>query len=368
MSFAWLFFLILIAFLSYFAQDKYKNHNVSKALLVLLLAFITGFGGLTTADHSQYVSIYKSYTSFSDFEFSFSTFFGRDNAYESGFILLMIICNLIGLDEAGFFFVVALIINGAIIRYVYKQKMPVWTLWAVFVSGIIAVQTNLIRQSLALAIILFFFDALFEGKYIKYIIGVVLASLFHSSALFFLLFIPLCFIKSEKGQIVLNFVLLGLLIFSVLIATGLIQFDVLSLVDQIATYEKYLSADNDVGASQRIAHSLIFTSLSLLVCLLFGKVDKNAATMICMAAVISNIAVSYPNVGRLKCYFITLGYMALVQYFGSKQYAQKYEKAVINGIQIVFTLYFISVILRTFVFTDAPPVFQEVYSLDKFFK
>lgn len=368
MSFAWLFFLILIAFLSYFAQDKYKNHNVSKALLVLLLAFITGFGGLTTADHSQYVSIYKSYTSFSDFEFSFSTFFGRDNAYESGFILLMIICNLIGLDEAGFFFVVALIINGAIIRYVYKQKMPVWTLWAVFVSGIIAVQTNLIRQSLALAIILFFFDALSEGKYIKYIIGVVLASLFHTSALFFLLFIPLCFIKSEKGQIVLNFVLLGLLFFSVLIATGLKQFDVLSLVDQIATYEKYLSADNDVGASQRIAHSLIFTSLSLLVCLLFGKVDKNAATMICMAAVISNIAVSYPNVGRLKCYFITLGYMALVQYFGSKQYAQKYEKAVINGIQIVFTLYFISVILRTFVFTDAPPVFQEVYSLDKFFK
>lgn len=113
MSFAWLLFLIIIAVLSNLAQDRYKYHNVFRVLLVILLAFITGFGGLTAADHSQYAEAYKVYNSFDNFELSFSSLLGRVAAYESGFMLLMILCNAIGLGEAGFFFVVAFFVLKA---------------------------------------------------------------------------------------------------------------------------------------------------------------------------------------------------------------------------------------------------------------
>lgn len=337
-------------------------------LLILLLAYITGFGGLTSADHDQYVSIYKSYTSFSDISISIFSLLGKDAAYEIGYMTLMILCNIIDLGEAGFFFVVALIVNGSIIYYVYKHRLPVLALWAVFVSGFIALQTNLIRQSLALAIIFFFIDSLSNGKYIKYIIGVILASLFHTSALLFILFIPICFIKTERGQIILNFVLIGIVFFSVLVALGLIKFDVLSLLNNMETYGRYMSTENDVGTSRKIAHSIIFTTVAVFICLLFGKQDKQAATMLCVAAFISNIAIVYPNLARLKCYFITLGYISLIQYFDIKQYSKKQEVTLMSSIGLVFSLYFISVILKSFVFTETPQIFQETYSLDQFFK
>lgn len=368
MSFSWLCFLILIAILSNYAQDRYKGSVVCKILLIILLAYITGFGGLTTSDHGQYVSIYKSYTSFADFEFSHPLLIGSDSAYESGYILLMIFCNIMGLGEAGFFFVIALIINGSLVYYIYRHKLPDVAIWAVFVSGFISIQTNIIRQSLALAIILLFIDCLSDGKYLKYIIGVALASLFHTSALFFLLFLPICFIKSEFGQNILNFVLIGLVIISLLIAFGLIKFDLLALMDSFSVYEKYLNTDNDVGGAQRLAHSVIFTVVSLLICLLYGRIDKQAAVLICFAAIVSNVAIAYPNLERFKCYFITLGYISLVRYFDLKQYTKKYEIAIMRGLRIVFAIYFISVISRTFIFTNEPPIFKEHYSFDKFFK
>lgn len=368
MSFSWLFFLILIAFLSNMAQDRYKFSAFYKVLLVVLLAYITGFGGITTTDHEQYVSIYKSYTSFEALDFSFPSLMGKESAYESGYILLMILCNIFGLGEAGFFFVVALIINGSLIYYIYKHKLPVFTLWAVFVSGFISVQTNLIRQSLALAVIILFIDCLSDCKYLKFIIGVLLASLFHTSALFFLLFIPVCFIKDDIGQRFLNYTLIGLVLVSVLIALGFIHFDLLSLMDNLALYEQYLTTDNDVGGAQKIAHSIIFTAVSLLVCSLYGKIDKQAAVLLCFAAIISNVSVAYPNLERFKCYFVTLGYISLIRYFDLKQYTKKYEVTIMSGLRLLFSLYFISVILRTFLFTDNPPIFSKHYSFDKFFK
>lgn len=368
MSFAWLLFLIIIAVLSNLAQDRYKYHNVFRVLLVILLAFITGFGGLTAADHSQYAEAYKVYNSFDNFELSFSSLLGRVAAYESGFMLLMILCNAIGLGEAGFFFVVALFVNGALIYYIYKHKLPVVALWAVFVSGFIGLQTNLIRQSLALAIILLFLDNLSEGKILKYLLGVLLASMFHTSAFLFLILLPICFIKTENGIKVLNTILIGLVFISIFIWFGIIEVNILSYIDIIEAYEKYMSADNEVGGSQRIAHSVIFTGVSLLVSFLYGKLDIKSATIISLAAIVSNISMAYPNFERLKCYFVTLGYISLVQYFDITQYKNKQDKVIVKSVYVIFALYFVLVILRTYWITETPPVFGEVYSFDKFFK
>lgn len=67
----------------------------------------------------------------------------------------------------------------------FGKDLKVFVVWGVFfyLTGQLALAMNIIRQATAVTIVLYAYSFLYQNKYIKYLIWIVIASLFHTSAL-----------------------------------------------------------------------------------------------------------------------------------------------------------------------------------------
>ena len=122
--------------------------------------------------------------------------------YEYGFSALCYVLNKISSNPQLLIFVTSIFINISVCTFIYKNSdnivlsIILYILFNFFFSYM-----NIMRQAIAIAIVLFGFEFLKEKKYIKYIIVVLLASFFHASALLAILMIFLKFVKFDKTTI-----------------------------------------------------------------------------------------------------------------------------------------------------------------------
>lgn len=112
---------------------------------------------------------------------------------EIGVKFIMRICAIFTDDYLMFFAVTSLMINVLIYRGIYKNiKRPEYGVAAYYVCGYFFLSMNFVRQFLAIAIVASFVDLLINGKRIKFLILILIASSIHISALLYLalFFIP----------------------------------------------------------------------------------------------------------------------------------------------------------------------------------
>lgn len=131
---------------------------------------------------------------------------------EIGFIYFLKILSCISEDIQLVIFITSFIIYSAYAVFIYKNSEDVGLSTVLFILlNTYLMSMNIIRQELAIAIILYFFGFLKKKKYLIFSIIVFIATLFHSSALFFLILIPLGNIRVKKQYFIYSFIVIAII-------------------------------------------------------------------------------------------------------------------------------------------------------------
>lgn len=140
-------------------------------------------------DTSNYASMYKSAgkLAFSDLKYKMN---------DKGFVILQMILNRLHIGFSGFNFIYAIFVIVVISCYIYKESEMPWLSYFLYVCfGFFMLDFTMVRQTLAMAIVLmaFMIDKNRGVKdFILFALLVILASTIHASAI---IFMPVWFIK-----------------------------------------------------------------------------------------------------------------------------------------------------------------------------
>ncbi|MBZ6527593.1 EpsG family protein [Aerococcaceae bacterium DSM 111021] len=179
-------------------EKKYMDIEKKQAItylciifMFLLLFVVSAFRGDFTTDYKNYTYLFNLYNQFDFFET-----FKIGQAQEFGFVFLS---RFIGLftDNALYLFIVTsfIILSGHFKQFI-KDSPYLWLSILLFTTiGSFYTSFNIIRQILAATIIFSGSKYLYERKIMKYILVVIIASLFHKTAF---IMIPFYFILNFK--------------------------------------------------------------------------------------------------------------------------------------------------------------------------
>ncbi len=178
-----IFYLCLgFSFLLFSSAVRTEYDDRSQKIAGLLFFFIVFlFTGLRSPEvGNDSMQFYQAYTRIKATPWTNYT----SERYEWGFFAL---CKVLGMffpHPQTLFVFTGLIFAFSVFRFIrmYSNNAALSCILFLFLN-LWAVYMNLMRQILALCIILFFLDALFHEKRIQFCLGVFIASLFHRSAL-----------------------------------------------------------------------------------------------------------------------------------------------------------------------------------------
>lgn len=155
-------------------------------------------------------------------------------------------------------------------RYKKILDTPIWIGMLLYYLALYNISLNIMRQSIAVSIIFFASSYLFENKYIKFILYVIIAMAFHSSGLIGFLFLPMYLIMNqdrgikESKQIVQAIVFIMIVCIVLAVGSKLVEWLVASGIIR-TNYLNYLSSG--AYASHRI--SVVSVLLYLLYVLIY---------------------------------------------------------------------------------------------------
>ncbi len=130
-------------------------------------------------DTYQYYEAYKYYSRLSFLELG-------DSSWEPGYKIINYLCSNIGINYHYFL----LIINGftfySFLRFVYCYSDNVWISVLTYIAfGYYFGAIHLLRQSVAISFILYSYKYILERRFRPFVIYVIIATLFHYSAILF---------------------------------------------------------------------------------------------------------------------------------------------------------------------------------------
>ena len=220
------------------------EHNFNKKLYLWiafsLLFFLSAFRSIEIGnDTSYYVNMYKYYGNSSNFV-SISYLFSFENIINSriepGYVLLNMVLNIFSKEYILLFIVTSLFILGTWKKHIQKNSEIVWLSVLLFFNlRFFYFTLSGLRQAIAMSIILISYEHLKKRNLKLFVMQVLIASLFHLSALVFLIAYPL-----TKWKI--NFKIVG--IYFLIASLGYLSFDkILNLLLPIfPKYQMYLSS------------------------------------------------------------------------------------------------------------------------------
>lgn len=212
---------------------------------------------------------------------------------EPGSIGIMYLSYYLGSSEYIF------IIYGAftiVLTYIslYKYSDNLFLGLIVYLTLFYLTSLSIIRQGLAMAIIMFSFHYIVEKKYLKYIIGCFIASMFHSSALIAMSFIPL-YVLSNKKSLIPLFLTIAVSSFSVYKIAVMLLF---------TEYERYIEdLDAYSGGSLIMLFMVMFMAVIFLWVKKYGdRIDYKMTLIPLLGCVIPFIFGGHIG-GRISLYF-----------------------------------------------------------------
>lgn len=230
------------------ALQKIFKSKLMKRLLSLISAMILiivlGFRYYVGTDYGSYVLIFNniSVLNFQELLAYHDTEIGHN-------ILCKIICDL-GFDYKVLFLVYAVLTVYFLYRIMNKMKLNKFIFISTFIFMIFPYSFNIMRQVLAIVLVMYSFMHLFENKNIRSLLFLILAIMFHKPAIV-LIPIYLChlFVKNKKMRNALMIV-----IYSLIVALFLSNILNLVNIDALSRYTSYLDMSE-------FDYRLIFTTI-----------------------------------------------------------------------------------------------------------
>lgn len=231
---------------------------------------------------------------------------------EYGWSILNVLCQPIG-----FFGMTILlsVLEGGIVYWFVEKYVPrgyraISVFLYAFNSNLMVLGCSMMRQWLAMCIILIAAHYIVKGKFLPYFVTIIVASFFHSSALFFA---PFYFLRSmstiKSNMYVIIFIATLLLLWVYLVGRfmgGAIDF--LLEQDTFETYSSYASAQNAVT----VGFGSFMNIMVALVCLIYITNGDNQGMKMLTWVYIGYIIVLplitiMPIMSRFTFYFELLG-------------------------------------------------------------
>lgn len=192
-------YILLILYMFFFFQTK--NKKIKKALFIIAVIQLILIQGMRSPylgnDMTFYWFYYNKQLAYSISNLSFSNF-------EILFKVLTKIISTITLDKHLYLTIISILSTIPIAIVIYKKsKNPILSLLLFLSFGFYNFNFSGLRQAIAFAIVFYSFLFIVDRKLIKFIITIIVASLFHTSAL---VFIPAYFLfdfKITKLKIIL---------------------------------------------------------------------------------------------------------------------------------------------------------------------
>jgi hypothetical protein len=183
----WLHYILILYILLIGTIFRESNQGKAMKILCLILTFglftvLASFRSDSVGnDTAEYLRIFNDISSTG----GMSLYSWR---YEKGYLFLNKILSLITDQSQIILIITSVMIMFGFARFIFKYSNNIGlSVYLFFTLGYYGMSINTIRLSLAIVIILFSYDFLREKKLIKFIISVLLASLFHRAALIFLI-------------------------------------------------------------------------------------------------------------------------------------------------------------------------------------
>ncbi len=377
-----LFYCLPLFGVAWFAGNSKSNNGVVlKIVLIFFVSIISVFTAPVAVDHDNYVYMYESLKDYSLKDIGFS-FIGnsRIQQVEPGYMCLNWIISHLGLTEPFFFLIIALLINTAIVFYVYKHRLPIISLLYLFIGGLLLInEQNLVRQFLAASIFLCALLCLenheIKHKRIKYISLILFATLFHTSAIILIPFVffgnddsEITLRKSCRGDKIAKVVMSGIYIFSLLSIVFPVLAQKMVFLSFFSYYNNYQNTESSVGMSIPIIY-FVFYNIIAIISLFYFKYSLRILAVCAIAmAVIYNISFSVPNALRLQAYFSvpTIVYICHCLLSSPQGHKTILGSNVTKLMLWTLGLYIAESALNNFVFHDSI-LLSETYKLEDFF-
>jgi hypothetical protein len=345
-------------------------------MLVIFVSVISAFTAPVATDHPNYVYMFENIKTYPFSEVGLS-FIGsaRVTQIETGYMMLNWILAKIGFTEPFFFLAIALIINTAIVNYVYKHRLPIFTVAYIYIGGLILInEQNLVRQFVATSVFLFALLYLEKGQWIKYVLIVFAATLFHASAIVLIPFF-LCGYNRWKATIQTistggnggQKIMAGLYVLSVLsIAIPILAQNIL-FFSFFNYYDIYQNSMSGVGMSTPIVYAFFYNAIAIVAILRWTKTPTALAACAVAMAMVYNFSFSVPNALRLQSYFLvpTVVYLFHQLLSSPKGSPKPFGGQVTKFMLIVVGLYIVESALNNFLFTKSL-LLSDTYKIEDF--
>lgn len=303
-------------------KNKFKNqknandsNNISLFFAILSFLLLIFFVGCRSEfnDTYYYRDVYEYYITGN---FSQIKSILESNSKSKCFLLLQCLFKLlISKKYVVWFFALAIFQMGAIIKLYYKYSVDYFlTAYLFIASGSFTWLMSGIRQFLAVAIVLYGFDYILERKTKKFIFLVIIASLFHISAIIWLPVYFICTIKPWSSKMIM--LTLGAVILILLLDkfTNVFE-DVLADTNYSGITESFGNG-NGVSAIRVIVTCVPW--VLALVCKRQIESENNKFLNVCVNLSFISSAIYFIGmftsgiiVGRIPMYFMLVNYLII---------------------------------------------------------
>lgn len=284
----------------YRKKEVSKNLNFNIVLLtiigLLIPILISGLRYYVGTDYESYVGIYNKY-----FNYSFINFF--ESKTEFLFLIIVKIASLFNNFQVMFFiiaFFTVIITYKAIFNY--KEKFSLGFMFFIYLFMYFTNSFNWIRQALAIAIVLYSYKFIFEKNWKKFTLAIIIASLFHVSAL---LFWPFYFVFDKENNKRKKYIRILYIIITIIIVLNYEK--AVNMLSSISIFEDYAGYTKELNAANREA---ILNFVVLIVILMFRKMlikyDKRNEIFIffyIISTILTFIGYITPYAKRIAVYF-----------------------------------------------------------------
>lgn len=318
-----------------FKLDSKLDYNHYIALIAI--SFVVGFRYYVGNDWEGYRAFFE-YLKIGNIVYN----------VEVGFLLLNEIIVFIGGSYEWMFFVSAFIAWLFIFKSIDNKLLPL-LLFFLFVDEYFFWSMNGVRQFIAISIFIYSTQFIISNKIYFYIFFIIIASLFHLSAL---LLIPLYFLpygKLDNREFWLFLFLITLLIGNIPTITKLIEPLLINLSGYItlfSTYVRYFESDKFQAIELARGGGYFFRVIITIIIIYFSKdvvkiypKTKIYFVLFFIGSVLQNLFFEYQLINRFLNYFLVFRAMslAIITYYFWKN--KKYQIGVIGLIVLYLIIY-----------------------------
>lgn len=291
--------LILIISLYLILFKKYKVENSKKIFCILVFVLFSLIQGLRSFDIGNDTINYINFFELSKKISLIDIIVMKQWSIEPGYGLLMKICSTINFTTQMFLIIVAVIINGGLMYFIYKYSDNPLVSVIIFMGvEFFTLSFTALRQMIAVIILLNSYTFIEKKNPIKFVLMVLLAASIHKTALIFL---PVYVLKNIKVNLKTIYIAIGICLISQLIAIPFVIF-----VAQRIFAQSYLV--NVIGGG--ITQALVILVYILLGIFIYKDsikkeegIKNNYLVFIYIAFFIQTLACRINMVNRLIWYF-----------------------------------------------------------------